>query len=362
MIDFSLGEDLEQIQEAARRFSEERIRPSVRAFEEARAVSPQLLAEAQAIGFDRVDWPTAAGGAGLGALARAVVLQELAAGCPGTTLALLPMGSSAHALRAFGGIDALSRFDTHLQQRPDARAALYHDSRGALRIANGRISGTIPWVPAHRVDLLAILTRDGLAVITEGVEVAPLRGSGLLAAGASELRLQAAPVAAEWQNADAARKALAAARLDVAALLVGQMHEAARYSRAYAMERHAFGRPIAHHQALAFLIVDMHTAVQTARGMLHEAAWRSDAGLESQEAASAAFVEAAESALFIGPNAVQILGGAGFMRDHPVEKHMRELRLLGLLLGGTEAARRHESLPAPSPVPEWHPFLACSGA
>jgi alkylation response protein AidB-like acyl-CoA dehydrogenase len=117
------------------------------------------------------------------------------------------------------------------------------------------------------------------------------------------------------------------------------MHQAAEFSRQYALEREAFGKPIAHHQALAFLITDMRAAVDGARLLLHEAAWRIDEGIDCEAAAGIAFAEAVEASLFVGPNGVQILGGHGFMQDYPVEKYMREARMLGLTLGGIDAAR-----------------------
>jgi alkylation response protein AidB-like acyl-CoA dehydrogenase len=115
------------------------------------------------------------------------------------------------------------------------------------------------------------------------------------------------------------------------------------------MDRVAFGRPIAHHQALAFLLIDMNTAVAGTRLLIQEAAWRADdAGYTASrpakaaalcEAAATAFAEAAEQGAFIGPNGVQVLGGLGFMQDYPVEKYMREARSLGLFYGGLDAAR-----------------------
>jgi phosphoribosylaminoimidazole-succinocarboxamide synthase len=110
-------------------------------------------------------------------------------------------------------------------------------------------------------------------------------------------------------------------------------------ARDYALERQAFGRPIAHHQALAFLITDMYMAVEGSRFLLHEAAWRLDAGIAGTMESAQAFAEAIDASRFVGPNGVQILGGHGFMRDYPVEKYMRESRALGLLLGGVDAAR-----------------------
>jgi alkylation response protein AidB-like acyl-CoA dehydrogenase len=175
--------------------------------------------------------------------------------------------------------------------------------------------------------------------VTEGIEATPVRGAGLRAAGASELRLAAAPVQVEWSNPAGAQRALARARLHATAVLVGIMREAAEYSRSYALERVAFGRPIAHHQALAFLIADMAAAVDGARLLAWEAAWRLDRGQDAREPCATAFLEAAEQAMFVTPNGVQILGGHGFMQDYPVEKLMREARTVGLWLGGVDAAR-----------------------
>jgi alkylation response protein AidB-like acyl-CoA dehydrogenase len=338
MIDFSLGDDLALVAETAQRFSDEQLLPSQRDFEARRAVADAVLREARDIGFDRIDWPEANGGAGMGAVARALVLERLAAGCPGAAIALQPLGSVAHALLAFGGEAALRRYAAPLDT-PGLRAVLVFDHRDAWRGDADTLTGSAPWLPADRVDLLAVLSRTGLKIVTRGICVTPVPGAGLRAAGAGEIRVDRAPVDAAWTDPAAAALALAHARVHLSALIVGQMHAAAEYSRKYALERVAFGRPIAHHQALAFLIVDMHSAVEAARQLLHEAAWRLDAAQPATQAAATALVEAAENAVFIGSNAVQILGGAGFMRDYPVEKHMRELRALGLLLGGADAAR-----------------------
>jgi alkylation response protein AidB-like acyl-CoA dehydrogenase len=106
----------------------------------------------------------------------------------------------------------------------------------------------------------------------------------------------------------------------------------------YATERTAFGRPIAHHQALAFLIADMAIAVATARLAVWRAAVAIDRGDSGEWEAAAALAETAEQALFVGPNAVQLLGGHGFMKDHPVEKWMRDIRTLAQLGGGRDGA------------------------
>lgn len=339
MIDFSLDESLELAVRTAQRFADEALGPDQRAHEQARALPAGLRAQARELGLDRIDWPERNGGSGMGALARTLVLEALASGDPGAALALDPLGAVAHALLAFGGPDLLAEHAAALDAVPGARAALVFDDAGTLACDGARVNGIVPWVPADRVDLLAVLTRNGLALVREGIAVEPAAGSGLAAAGAGRLALRDAPLLASWSDAAAARRALAHARLDAAALMVGQMGFAAEYARRYALDRVAFGRPIAHHQALAFLIVDMRMAVDGAREMVREAAWRLQSGLPYASAAAAAFLEAIDAGLFVGPNAVQILGAAGFMRDHPVEKAMRELRTLSLLAGGADAAR-----------------------
>jgi alkylation response protein AidB-like acyl-CoA dehydrogenase len=186
---------------------------------------------------------------------------------------------------------------------------------------------------------VVVLSPEGACAVRDGIGLEKLRGAGLRAAGASALELADAPVAALWRDPSGARRALTRARLYVAGLLVGTMRASAEYSRAYAQQREAFGRPIAHHQALAFLIADMASAVDGSRLLLQEAAARVDRGDDAAEPAATAFVEACEQAMFVTPNGLQILGGHGFMQDYPVEKWMREARALGLLLGGVDSAR-----------------------
>jgi alkylation response protein AidB-like acyl-CoA dehydrogenase len=231
---------------------------------------------------------------------------------------------------------------THLAPLLDAagaRAALVFEADAALSEANGRVLGTVPWVPADRVELLVLLGAERVLLLRDGIERTPLRGAGLRAAGASELRLAGARVVASWRDAAGAARALARARLYLASLLLGVLREAAEFSRRYALQRVAFGRPIAHHQALAFLIADMRSAVDGARLLVHEAAWHADQGLAFETLAAAAYAETIEASTFVGPNGIQILGGHGFMQDYPVEKYAREARALGLLLGGVDLAR-----------------------
>jgi alkylation response protein AidB-like acyl-CoA dehydrogenase len=339
MLDFELSADLSLLQETARAFAAEQLRPRERTAESARGVDAAVRRLYDEIGLARLELSESLGGAGLGALAGVLVREELAAADAGAALGLDPLGAALYGLRELGGEEALRRFAAPLLDRAGARALLVFDGTPRIRIEGGLAHGELPWLPADRVDLLVVLERERAYVLRDGLVCEPVRGAGLRAAGASALRIEAAPVLGEWVSTPGARRALAGARLHVAALLVGVMRQAAEFSRQYARERVAFGRPIAHHQALAFLIVDMAAAVDAARLLVWEAAWRFDRGLPAEEACASAFVECVEASLFVAPNALQLLGGHGFMQDYPVEKYLRDARALGLLLGGVDAAR-----------------------
>lgn len=339
MIDFTLDPELELLRDTARSFAQQRLRPHDRAFETARDVDAATRSAFAEIGLAAVEWPESLGGAGLGAFAASLVLEELGAADAGAALALDPLGSAFYALAECGDAAALQTIARPLLDRGGARVVLGWNGGGRVALQNGNATGVLPWVPADRVDLLVLLDGDAIAVIDEGIQLTSLRGAGLRAAGASELRLDQAPVRAWWVNPLGARRALARARLHAASLLIGVMRAAAEYSRDYALQRVAFGKPIAHHQALAFLIVEMAMAIEGSRLLVHEAAVRVDRGDDAGEACATAFLEAAEQAMFVTPSGVQILGGHGFMQDYPVEKWMREARALGLLFGGVDAAR-----------------------
>ena len=339
MFDFDYGDDLDLIVETARSFAADELFAKLREHETNRSVDPEIRKAYQEIGLAGLELPEGLGGAGLGSVARVLVNEELAAGDAGAALALDPLGPALYPLLELGGEPALEELALPLLARNDARAVLVWEGDAELAFRDGALSGRVPWVPADRVDLVVVLHEGGALAIREGIEGELLHGSGLRAAGGSELRFENAPVVASWQDAEAASRALARARLHAASLLVGVMRQAAEFSREYALERQAFGRPIAHHQGLAFLITDMRAAIDCARLLLHEAAWRADAGVPCAAEAAAAYAEAIDAGTLVGPNGVQILGGHGFMQDYPVEKYMREIRALGLPLGGLDAAR-----------------------
>lgn len=330
-MNLSPDEDLELIVETARRFGEDALTPRMRSAEAARAVDAETRRAFAEIGLAGLELPEEVGGAGLGSVARVLVNEELGAADAGAALALDALGPAVYPILEMGG-------DASQFAEASDRVLLVTELDGDVRIDDDRVSANIPWVPASAADAIIVMAGDRAALVRGGFTIEAVRGAGLRAAGAGALRMADAKIEVLLADSAGAARARARARLYTASLLLGVMRAACDFSREYAKEREAFGKPIAHHQALAFLITDMQMALDGSRLLVHEAAWRLDAGLPAQGAAASALAECIEASRMIGPNGVQILGGHGFMADYPVEKHMREARALGLLFGGFDAA------------------------
>ena len=337
MFDLQPDDELTLVVETARRLAREALAPAMRAHEAERAIGETLAASWDEVGLSTLDVPVELDGAGMGCLARVHVNEALAEGDVGAAIALDPYGPALVALLEVGGIDA-ARALVEATNR-GARRALYVDARDArIQDDPNGLTLDVAWVPAEAAAALVLVDDVGARLITEGLVFEPVRGAGVRAAGGARLRLEGAPIAQRFESRDGAARARSRARLHTASLLLGVLSATCAFSADYAQERQAFGRPIAHHQALAFLITDMRIALDAARLVVHEAAWRVDRGLPCATEAASAWAECIEIARSIGPNGVQILGGHGFMADYPVEKHMREARALSLLHGGFDAA------------------------
>ena len=337
MFTFEASDELALIVEMARKLAKDELQPRMRDAERSRATDDSLRASWQELGLTSLELPVSHDGPGLGCVARVLVNEELAAGDAGAALALDPLGPAAAAALEVGGEDAVGALIRAVGHQGE-RVLLIAEHDAEMSIHQDTIDLYAAWVPADHAKAALVLTGDEAILITEGLDFTPVRGAGLRAAGAASLSLDAAPVAARWTNATGATRALARARLYYASLLLGILRASCEFATDYAQQREAFGRPIGHHQALAFLITDMHVSLDAARLVVHEAAWRVDQELPCEVEAASAWAECIEISRMIGPNGVQVLGGHGFMADYPVEKHMREARALGLMLGGFDAA------------------------
>jgi butyryl-CoA dehydrogenase len=129
------------------------------------------------------------------------------------------------------------------------------------------------------------------------------------------------------------------ARVGVAAGAVGIAQAALDEAIQYAKERKAFGAPIATFQGLQFMLADMDTQIQAARLLTYSAAWNRDRGLPTTKSASMAKLFAADVAMRVTTDAVQILGGYGYTKDYPVERLMREAKLCQIIEGTSQIQR-----------------------
>jgi alkylation response protein AidB-like acyl-CoA dehydrogenase len=136
-----------------------------------------------------------------------------------------------------------------------------------------------------------------------------------------------------------ALSALDAGRLGIAAVATGLAQGALDQAVAYAQERETFGKPIIEHQGLAFLLADMEAAVQSARATTLHAARLKDAGLPFSREASIAKLVATDQAMKVTTDAVQVFGGYGYTRDFPVERYMREAKVMQIFEGTNQIQR-----------------------
>ncbi|WP_088320098.1 acyl-CoA dehydrogenase family protein [Kineosporia sp. R_H_3] len=146
-------------------------------------------------------------------------------------------------------------------------------------------------------------------------------------------------IGAEGDGLSIALAGLDSGRLGIAAVATGLAQGALDVSLAYAREREAFGRPVVEHQGLAFLLADMAAAVWSARATTLAAARLRDAGLPFSTEASIAKLVATDNAMRVTTDAVQVLGGAGYTKDFPVERYMREAKVMQIFEGTNQIQR-----------------------
>ena len=146
-------------------------------------------------------------------------------------------------------------------------------------------------------------------------------------------------VGLEGQGLSIAFGALDSGRLGIAAIATGLAQGALDDAVAYAKEREAFGKPVIEHQGLAFLLADMAAAVDSARATYLDAARRRDAGRPYSRQASVAKLIATDAAMKVTTDAVQVLGGAGYTRDYPLERYMREAKVMQIFEGTNQIQR-----------------------
>jgi alkylation response protein AidB-like acyl-CoA dehydrogenase len=180
----------------------------------------------------------------------------------------------------------------------------------------------------------------------EGLSVdPPERKMGLTGSSTTTLRLDKVRVpserrlGAEGEGLRIALEGLDSGRLGIAAVATGLAQGALDHAVAYAKERQTFGSRIIDHQGLAFVLADMAAAVESARAVTLHAARLRDRGLPFGKEASIAKLVATDNAMKVTTDAVQVLGGYGYTRDFPVERYMREAKVMQIFEGTNQIQR-----------------------
>jgi len=349
MISFGLEEDQQIIQETVRKFAVEELRPKMRAFE--KSGIPEVLRkkfDETGLGLDDVPLPTAV-----------LVHEELGFGDPGAAVALSAPYDGNRALAALADDAQRARF------AGKATAVCYSERKAPLdgfatvakRVDGGwALTGKKAFVVgAARAELHLVLAQlegsegwDGIGAFVVEKGNAGLRVGdqhallGLEAVAAHEVILESCKVAdgnrllAGGELVKRLEHVFARAMVINAARQVGLARAAYEFALEYTQDRKAFGKPVAHFQSIAFTLADMAMDVDAARWMVWRAATQLDKGDWSSTVAAAA--HANEAAWRVADNGVQLLGGAGYVKDYPVEKWLRDTKAMALFAPPSEVA------------------------
>lgn len=335
-IDTTLAEEIGALESHARAAARDVLGPGADAAERAGAWSDAATRAFTELGTQGL-WLTADCGGDDDPVAAVVAIEALATGDVGGLLGADRPGPAAGVLRVLPD-----------RARAGALAAAALDDAALLVVAladsvdDVRPGVCLPWVPGDGVPhALVIAATDGAAVIDAGGLTAQRsEASALWASGGVALRVaEGASVDTYPLDADAALAARAVPRLWAGAALCGVGQAAVDYAVAYGRERIVFGLPVLGHQANAFDVAWATATLEGARIALRAAATHLAAGRAAEAGwlAGLAWLEARDAGLRASDLGVQMLGGHGYIQDHPVQRWYREARMLALLFGGTDA-------------------------
>ena len=360
MISFAMTDEQDSMRLAMRDFAASAMRPMARDCDEASEIPDAFLAQAWELGLTGAQLPEEHGGYGAARspVSNAIVLEELAYGD-----ATLAVAAAAPALVAYAIADQGSAaqraayLPAFSGERPHAAVLALSEPSPAFdaltpRTAAARngsgfvLTGTKCFVPlADRASHFLVVARNGDrldAFIVErdaaGLTIAaPEKNLGLKALLTGTLQFDGVHVseANRLGGADGADvpRLLNHCRVGLAALLNGLGRAVLEYCVPYAKERVAFGEAIARKQSIAFRLAEMHMEVESMRWMIWKAASELEHGGDATRSAHLARTYAAEKAMWIADHGVQVLGGHGFIREHPVEMWYRNARTLGVVEG-----------------------------
>jgi len=372
-MDFELTEEQRMWQEAVHDFVRREVKPKAREVDESGEFNWGATHKMGPLGLLGMNVPEEYGGSGVDAISAAIAIEELGWGCGGTALAIAAHNGLGCAPLAFYGSEQLKRrFLPPVASGSGRLAALALTEPGAGSDLQGGITlravrdgeewtlnGAKMWCTnATIADYIVTLARTAsgggshsLSLIlvpsdTPGLVFgAPekkmgLRGSPTSAVAYQEVHVPASYlVGVEGEGLSQTLAVLDGGRIGIAALSVGLAQAAFEEATRYAKERYTFGKPIAEHQAIAWMLAEAATHIQTARLMVYYAAWRKSQGLPFTQEAAMAKMFASEMAEKVCRDAIQIHGGYGYSQEYPVERMYRDARLMTIGEGTSEIQR-----------------------
>jgi len=370
-MDFELPDDLVALQDVARKFAEEHIRPHARQWDREAEISRDTVKQLAELGFLGIFIPAEYGGCGFGDREAAVIMEEIARQCGATALMLDAHNAlcCAHLIRGANEaqkakyLPPLARGDYlgawALSEPGCGSDAAALEATAELDGDTWVLNGAKHWITnGHFAGLFVITAKTtpeggpkGISAFiverdTPGLIIGPkedkmgMRGSDTVGLTLDNLRIPKDNLCGELHGGFLdAMKVLERGRITIAAMSVGLARGALEESLVYAKERKAFGKPIFEHQSIQFMLADMAMETDAARLLTHKAAALSDAGKPCNIEASMAKLLSSEVATRAGINAIQIHGGMGYTKEMPVERYMRDAKLCEIGEGSSQIQR-----------------------
>jgi acyl-CoA dehydrogenase len=385
VVDFTLTDEQKALRELAHEFAARELRPVAWDYDRDGTWPGEVLAKAWEVGLMNVHTPEEYGGPGLSYLDGALIEEELGWACSGIATSLSANGLATAPLN-LGGSDALKRrylgmlteaplFASFCLTEPDAGSDVSGMRTTAVRrgdrwvingskcfITNGShaswyaVYAKTDRDAGHRGISCFIVPRDDTVSVDKKEDKMGQRASDTATITFNETAVPLDHLVGEENKGfKLAMMALDRTRPGVAAMATGIARAALEFAVDYSRQRVQFGVPIAMHQGIQFMIADMATKVHASRVMTWNSAVLLDQGRRNTIESSHAKRFAADSAMEVTTDAVQIYGGYGFIKDYPVEKLMRDAKIMQLYEGTSQIQRlviaRETLLPRGSEAP-----------
>jgi len=370
VIDFSLTEEQKALQKMAKEFAEKEMRPNTAKYDEGETFPDDVMQKAFEVGFLTSEIPEAYGGGGLSHLDQAIVCEELAWGCAGlyttimaNALAVTPIiiagteEQKKEFLVPFTKEMTLGSFClTEREAGSDAGAVKTKaEKKGDEYILNGSKCFITNGGVAKLFVVFATTDPEkgarGMSAFlvpsdTEGITIGKIENKmGHRASNTAEIFFEDVKIPAknllgkEGRGFIVAMKTFESSRPPVGAGGVGVARAALEHAVEYSKSRYQFGKPIALFQYIAFKMAQTAADINAARFLVWNAAWRLDKGLSIGKESAMAKMYGSDVAMKVTSEALDIFGGYGYMKDYPMEKLMRDAKLLQIYEGTNDIQR-----------------------